>query len=186
MLATLRHFIFLGLCLAVFGISTGLHARQDSSDTEAEVKEMAQKQFERMYKKVIENTSDRMVLTGGVKPFAVVTDTGDKVTVVRLKQAEEMPAELALEVVRRSLRVLVGKGKVGATTLVYVADNPNKNSEAEKVLVAEMEHIFGLTFAQLTPYTMKDGEPRFGEPVVVEMKPSIFRTEGNTGEEADQ
>ena len=142
--------------------------------TEEEVKQMVQKQFERMYQKGVENLSDRIVISGGVKPFAVVTDTGDKTKALRIKQAEEMPADVALEVLRRSLIALVKKGKIGATAIFYTADNPNKEANAEKVLVVEMEHIFGPTLAQLVPFTIKDGKARFGDQVVVDMERQIF------------
>ena len=142
--------------------------------TEDEVKQMVQKQFERMYQKGVENLSDRIVVSGGVKPFAVVTDTGDKTKAIRIKQAEEMPADVALEVLRRSLIALVKKGKIGATAIFYTADNPNTEANAEKVLVVEMEHILGPTLAQLVPFTIKDGKARFGDQVVVDMERQIF------------
>jgi len=147
---------------------------QSGGATEEEVKQMVQKQFERMYQKGVENLSDRIVVSGGVKPFAVVTDTGDKTKAIRIKQAEEMPADVALEVLRRSLIALVKKGKIGATAIFYTADNPNKEANADKVLVVEMEHIFGPTLAQLVPFTIKEGKARFGEQVVVDMERQIF------------
>ncbi|WP_230706518.1 hypothetical protein [Marinobacter adhaerens] len=147
---------------------------QSGGATEDEVKQMVQKQFERMYQRGVDNLSDRIVVSGGVKPFAVVTDTGDKTKAIRIKQAEEMPAEMALEVLRRSLIALVKKGKIGATAIFYTADNPNKEANAEKVLVVEMEHIFGPTLAQLVPFTIKEGKARFGDQVVVDMEKQIF------------
>jgi hypothetical protein len=159
---------------AVLLMLPGLVVAQGNAQTDKEVKQMIQKQFERMYEKGIENLSDRIVLAGGIKPFAVVTDTGDKVKAIRIKQAEEMPPEMALEVLRRSLIALVKKGKIGATAIFYTADNPNKDSNAEKVLVVEMEHIFGPTLAQLVPFTIKDGRAKYGEQVVVNMKRQIF------------
>lgn len=145
---------------------------------------MIQKQFERMYAKGIENLSDRIVFSEGVKPFAVVTDTGDKVKAIRIRQAEEMPPEVALEVLRRSLVSLVKKGKIGATAIFYTADNPNTESNAEKVLIVEMEHIFGPTLAQLVPFTLKDGKAAYGEQIVVDMNRQIFDI--NVGEEAGE
>ena len=147
---------------------------QSSEQSDKAVKQMIQTQFERMYEKGIENLSDRIVLTGGVKPFAVVSDTGDNVKAIRIRQAEEMSPGMALEVLRRALIALVKKGKIGATAIFYTADNPNKNSNADKVLVVEMEHIFGPTLAQLVPFTIKDGQATYGEQVVVDMKKRIF------------
>ncbi|MEC9084397.1 MAG: hypothetical protein VYE45_11635, partial [Pseudomonadota bacterium] len=60
--------------------------------SETEIKEMIQEQFERMYQKGVDDLESRIVVTGGVKPFAVVTDTGDKTKTIRIKQIEEMPA----------------------------------------------------------------------------------------------
>ena len=157
--------------ILVLMTSGNAHAQQPS---EAEIKEMIQEQFERMYKKGVESIRDRIVMAGGVKPFAVVTDTGDKNTTLRIKQIEEMPADIALEVLRRSLIALVKKGKVGATAVFYTTANPNKESEADRVLVVEMEHIFGPTLAQLVPYTIVEGKARFGEQVVVETEKKIF------------
>lgn len=158
----------------IFAIIPSLVAAQDADQSDKEVKQMIQKQFERMYEKGIENLSERIVLTGGVKPFAVVSDTGDNVKAIRIRQAEEMPPEMALAVLRRSLIALVKKGKIGATAIFYTADNPNKESNAEKVLVVEMEHIFGPTLAQLVPFTIKDGKATYGEQVVVDMEKQIF------------
>lgn len=143
--------------------------------TETDVKTMIQEQFERMYQKGVDDLKDRIVVSGGIKPFAVVTDTGDKTKTIRIKQIEEMPADMALEVLRRSLIALVKKGKIGATAVFYTTANPNKDSEADRVLVVEMEHIFGPTLAQLVPYTVEGGKARFGEPVVIEMENKIFR-----------
>lgn len=128
--------------------------------SETEIKEMIQEQFERMYQKGgVDDLENRIVVTGGgVKPFAVVTDTGDKTKTIRIKQIEEMPADVALEVLRRSLVALVKKGKIGATAVFYTTANPNKESEADRVLVVEMEHIFGPTLAQLVPFTIDEGK----------------------------
>ncbi|ROU00085.1 hypothetical protein EB809_08415 [Marinobacter sp. R17] len=142
-----------------------------------------------MYDKALKNVAPRLENGESVKAFAVVADKASNMRIVRIKQIEEMPPAMALEVMRRSLRVLVGKGDVGATCLVYIADNPNKDSNAKYVLVAEMEHIFGPTLAQITPYTDIDGNTKFGEPVVVESKPSIFRykkEDGKAGNDAGQ
>jgi hypothetical protein len=168
--------------MMVFSVLTllpGLTFAQSGGETEKEIKEMVQKQFERMYQKGVENLSDRIVVSGGVKPFAVVTDTGDQVKAIRIKQVEEMPADMALEVLRRSLVALVKKGKIGATAIFYIADNPNKEANAEKVLVVEMEHIFGPTLAQLVPFTIKQGKAQFGEQVVVDMEKQIFNIKIN-------
>ncbi|MGX1199727.1 MULTISPECIES: hypothetical protein [unclassified Marinobacter] len=152
--------------------------------SETEIKEMIQEQFVRMYQKGVDDLENRIVVTGGVKPFAVVTDTGDKTKTIRIKQIEEMPADLAIEVLRRSLIALVKKGKIGATAVFYTAANPNKESEADRVLVVEMEHIFGPTLAQLVPFNVTDGKARFGEQVVVEMEKKIFNI--NVGEESEE
>lgn len=172
------------LFLAFLTLLPGLSVAQSEGLTEKEIKEMVQEQFERMYQKGIGNLSDRIVLTGGVKPFAVVTDTGEKVKSIRIKQIEEMPADTALEVLRRSLVALVKKGKIGATAVFYTADNPNAEANAEKVLVVEMEHIFGPTLAQLVPFTIKAGEARFGDQVVVDMERRTFDIK--VGEQASQ
>ncbi|OAN95408.1 hypothetical protein A8B84_18280 [Marinobacter sp. EhC06] len=166
----------------ILAITPCFAAAQGSEQSDKEVKQMIQTQFERMYERGIENLSDRIVLTGGVKPFAVVSDTGDNVKAIRIRQAEAMPPEMALEVLRRSLIALVKKGKIGATAIFYTADNPNKNSNADKVLVVEMEHIFGPTLAQLVPFTINDGKATYGEQVVVDMEKQIFNIK--VGEEA--
>ncbi|MCH8499062.1 MAG: hypothetical protein LAT63_11335 [Marinobacter sp.] len=142
--------------------------------TERQVLQMAQGQFERMYRMAVNNVTDRLETGEDVKPFAIVTDANDTSRTVRIRQAEAMPADVSLEVIRRSLRALVQKGGIGATTVVYVADNPNKESNAEKILVMEMEHVLGPSLATVTPYTMTSGNPLFGEQVVVEAKRSIF------------
>ena len=162
------------LLFSLLMLLPGLASAQSGGASEREIKDLVQQQFERMYQKGVQNLSDRIVVSGAVKPFAVVTDTGDKVKVIRIKQAEDMPADIALEVLRRSLIALVKKGKIGATAIFYTADNPNPDANAEKVLVVEMEHIFGPTLAQLVPYTISSGETRFGEQVVVDMKKQIF------------
>lgn len=182
MTKTTSMFVRIAMVLSFLTLLPGLSHAQSGGATEKEIKEMVQKQFERMYQKGVENLSDRIVVSGGVKPFAVVTDTGDKVKAIRIKQAEEMPADMALEVLRRSLIALVKKGKIGATAIFYTADNPNKESNAEKVLVVEMEHIFGPTLAQLVPFTIKGGKASFGDQVVVEMEKQIFNI--NVDEEA--
>lgn len=171
---TMSMFVQTMMVVSLLALLPGLAFAQNGDETEKEVKAMVQKQFERMYQKGVENLSDRIVVSGGVKPFAVVTDTGEKVKAIRIRQAEEMPAEMALEVLRRSLIALVKKGKIGATAIFYTADNPNKEANAEKVLVVEMEHIFGPTLAQLVPFTIKEGKARFGDQVVVDMEKQIF------------
>lgn len=173
------------LILSVF--SSLAFAQQSKSElSETEIKQFAQEQFEKMYKRAMESASSRLAEGEAVKAFAVVADRGGEIRLIRIDRIEEMAPNVALEIMRRSLRVLVGKGNVGATCLVYVADNPNKNARADYVLVAEMEHIFGPTLAQLTPYTIENGKTRFGEPVTVESEPSIFnfKTEEEGGSEA--
>lgn len=174
MTKTTSMFVRIVMVFSFLTLLSGLSHAQSGGATEKEIKEMVQKQFERMYQKGVENLSDRIVVSGGVKPFAVVTDTGDKVKAIRIKQAEEMPADMALEVLRRSLIALVKKGKIGATAIFYTADNPNKEANAKKVLVVEMEHIFGPTLAQLVPFTIEGGKARFGDQIVVNMEKQIF------------
>jgi len=166
-----RLMTFLMLLVPVLLVPGYANAQQPS---ETEIKKMIQEQFERMYQKGVDDLEDRIVVSGGVKPFAVVTDTGDKAKTIRIKQIEEMPADVALEVLRRSLIALVKKGKIGATAVFYTTANPNEESEADRVLVVEMEHIFGPTLAQLVPFTVEDGKARFGEQIVVEMDNKIF------------
>ncbi|WP_227546091.1 hypothetical protein [Marinobacter fonticola] len=151
--------------------------------SKAEIKQFAQEQFQTMYKRAMESASSRLAADEPIKAFAVVADRGGEIRLIRIDKIEQMRPDIALEIMRRSLRVLVGKGNVGATCLVYVADNPNQEARADYVLVAEMEHIFGPTLAQLTPYTLQDGKTVFGEPVTVESEPSIFnfKKEGEEG-----
>ncbi|MEQ5833934.1 hypothetical protein J3364_02815 [Marinobacter sp. NFXS9] len=127
-----------------------------------------------MYKKAMENAKTRLEAGEPVKAFAVVADRKSNYRTIRIDEIEKMPPNVAVEVMRRSLRVLVEKGSIGATCLVYVAENPKKEAEAKYVLVAEMEHIFGPTLAQLTPYAIESGHAEFGKPLVVESKPTIF------------
>lgn len=176
-----RLMFFLFCFCSVFLVAGAMSAEELS---EKEVKKMIQKQFERMYQKGVDDLENRIVVAGGVKPFAVVTDTGDKTKTIRIKQIEEMPADVALEVLRRSLIALVKKGKIGATAVFYTTANPNRESEADRVLVVEMEHIFGPTLAQLVPFTVEDGKALFGEQVVVEMDKKIFNIK--VGEESGE
>lgn len=169
----LKSRLMMALVLLFSGLMTTAPVNaQQASD--AEIKQMIQEQFERMYQKGVKDLKERIVVTGGVKPFAVVTDTADKSKTIRIKQIEEMPASVALEVLRRSLVALVKKGKIGATAVFYTTANPNEESDAKQVLVVEMEHIFGPTLAQLVPYTVMEGQARFGEQVVVDMESRIF------------
>lgn len=162
------------LTLVVLLASSVAVAQDKSQFTEEEVREFTQEQFEQMYEKAMKSAAERLAVGEPIKAFAVVADRGSAIRLLRIDKAEKFPPEVALEVMRRSLRVLVKNGGVGATCLVYVAPNPNKEAEAEFVLVAEMEHIFGPTLAQLTPYSVDEGQTTFGKPVAVESKPSIF------------
>ncbi|BES71627.1 hypothetical protein RE428_26450 [Marinobacter nanhaiticus D15-8W] len=176
--------LFLLLMLSI--CSSQVFSQQPKSElSEAEIKQFAQEQFAKMYKRAMENASLRLADGEAVKAFAVVADRGGEIRLIRIDKIEQMPPNVALEVMRRSLRVLVGKGNVGATCLVYVAGNPNKEARAEYVLVAEMEHIFGPTLAQLTPYTVQEGKTVFGEPVTVESEPSIFNFRNKDGERSE-
>lgn len=171
--------------LVVSLFSNAVFAQQPESElSEAEIKQYAQDQFAQMYKRAMESASSRLADGEAVKPFAVVADRGGEIRLIRIDKIEQMAPNIALEIMRRSLRVLVGKGNVGATCLVYVADNPNKESRANYVLVAEMEHIFGPTLAQLTPYSIQDGKTVFGAPVTVESEPSIFNFKQKNEEES--
>lgn len=172
-LANLSRQLIIVLTLSLFS-SIALSQEPGSDLSEKELKEFTKHQFELMYKRAMESASSRLSEGEAVKAFAVVADRQNQIRLIRIDKIEQMPPDVALEIMRRSLRVLVGKGNVGATCLVYVAENPNKESSANYVLVAEMEHIFGPTLAQLTPYSVQDGKAVFGEPVAVESKPSIF------------
>lgn len=162
-----------GLLLALAASWVG-PATASEDEIEEGVLKMAQEQFEAMRKKGLISVRERLEAGEPIKPFATVTDTGNNTKLIRIAQVEEMPDELALEVMRRTIKVLVGKGKVGATAIFYVIDNPNKDSPAEKVLITEMEHVFGPSLAQLTPFSVQSERARFGEPVVVEREKTIF------------
>lgn len=162
--------------------------------TEAGKKEFVQEHFDAMYKRGAERASEILESGRDVKAFAVVVTLDQKVRLVQLapEQLSQMPAPTALEIMRRSLRTAVEeKGTIGGVTVVYTADNPNQNAKAKKVLVVEMEHVFGAHLAQLVPYTMDEGNAMFGEAVVADIEPTILkinREEGGdpSGESSDQ
>ncbi|MDX1633149.1 MAG: hypothetical protein R3280_00795 [Marinobacter sp.] len=163
----------LAVLLVVIFAATAV-AQERGEFTEEGVREFTQQQFEAMYRKAMANASERLEDGEAIKAFAVVADRKSEIRVVRIDKVETFPPNVALEVMRRSLRVLVKNGGIGATCLVYVAPNPDKDSNAEFVVVAEMEHIFGPTLAQVTPYSLDNGKIKVGKPVAVESKPSIF------------
>lgn len=171
-----RIIVFFVCILACLVLTPGVYAA-DSDRTETEIKQMAQSQFSAMYTRAVNTVSPRLEAGEHIKPFAVITDKGNNVKLVRIKQIEEMPDGMALEVLRRSLRALVSKGKIGASAIFYETANPNEGAQVEKVLVSEMEHIFGPTLAQLIPFTVKAGGARFGDPVVVDMERTVFKIE---------
>ncbi|MGQ7274769.1 hypothetical protein [Marinobacter sp. V034] len=160
------------VCLSTLGMAQENAAKGPS---EKEMKQFAQQQFEAMYKRAMESASEQLEAGEAIKPFAVVADRGNKVRLIRIGEIEQMKAYVALEVMRRSLKAMVKKGNIGATCLVYIADNPNPQAEAKQVIVAEMEHIFGFTLAELTPFAVEGGKTVYGKPVVVESKPVIFK-----------
>jgi subtilisin family serine protease len=154
--------------------------------TEAGKKEFVQGHFDAMYKRAASRASEILESGRDVKAFAVVVTLDQKVRLVQLapEQLSQMPAPTALEIMRRSLRTAVEeKGTIGGVTVVYTADNPNQNAKASKVLVLEMEHVFGAHLAQLVPYTMEGGNAMFGQAVVASIEPTILkinREEGST------
>ena len=146
--------------------------------TEEGKKEFVQGHFDAMYKRGAERASEILESGRDVKAFAVVVTLDQKVRLVQLspEQLSQMPATTALEIMRRSLRTAVEeKGTIGGVAVVYTADNPNQNAKARKVLVVEMEHVFGAHLAQLVPYAMDDGNAMFGEAVVAEIEPTILK-----------
>ncbi|WP_228276659.1 hypothetical protein [Marinobacter sp. JSM 1782161] len=170
---------FRGFFLITWMLASGwvAAAAEPSTFTDQDVKAFAQEQFAEMYHRAMGDAGERLSAGEPVKAFAVVADRKSAYRTIRISGIEKMPPNVAVEVMRRSLRVLVKKGSIGATCLVYVAENPNAEGEADHVLVAEMEHIFGPTLAQVTPYTLESGKARFGEPLIVESEPSIFNIE---------
>lgn len=171
---------FLKTAFAIFLISSliplAAHAQENQNGmSEKELKEYVQGQFEQMYKRAMDSASSRLEKGEPIKAFSVVTDRQGNVRLVRLQEAEKMKPDVALEIMRRSLRAMVENGKIGATCLVYVAANPNKEAEAKQVLVAEMEHVFGPTLAEITPFAKEDGKMVFGKAVTVKSKHSIFK-----------
>ncbi|MCW8978492.1 MAG: hypothetical protein OQK10_06680 [Marinobacter sp.] len=131
-------------------------------------------QFKSLYDRGIENASSRIGGQGGIKPFAVAMTPSGESRAIRIKQAESMPADVALEVLRRSLGALAKQGKLAATAVFYVTDNPNSDASNDRVLIAEMEHILGPHLAQVTPYRITKGTPEFGEPAAIEVPSQIF------------
>lgn len=163
--------------------------------TEEGKKEFVQGHFDAMYEKAASRASEILEAGRDVKAFAVVVTLDQKVRLVQLApdQLSQMPETTALEIMRRSLRTAVEeKGSIGGVTLVYTARNPNQNAKAKKVLVVEMEHVFGAHLAQLIPYTMEDGNALFGEAVVADIEPTILKVnkedegKGASAESSDQ
>lgn len=164
----------LGLCLALV---PGLAMSQESEGegpTDKQAKEFVQDMFDKLYKRAATTAAEKLKLGGNLKAFAVVADRKQNIREVNIDGIDKMPANVALEIMRRSLTAMVKKGNIGATCLVYTTENPNKKADAKSILVAEMEHIFGPTQAQITPYTVVDGKTKFGEPVTANLKPSLF------------
>jgi hypothetical protein len=163
-----------GFCLAAL---PGLALSQENPPpemTEKQVQEFVQDHFNKMYKRAAKTAAEELKLGGNLKAFAVVADRQQNIRQVNIDGIEKMPANVALEIMRRSLQAMVKKGNVGATVLVYTTANPKQDAEAESVLVAEMQHIFGPAQAQITPYTNSGGKTKFGEPVTADLKPTLF------------
>jgi len=175
-------------CVMAFNLALGIvpaHAQSGAGGvSEQDVKQLAQQQFEAMYKHSIADVEARLNGSSTTfKPFAVVTDTIGKVRTVRIKQTDEMPDPVALELMRRSLKVMANNGRVGATTVIYTAKNPDEKSNAENVIVFEMEHIFGPSVTELVPYTKADGKTRFGKSASIESERKIFTLKAKEAEE---
>ncbi|MGP4843210.1 hypothetical protein ACTXGQ_03685 [Marinobacter sp. 1Y8] len=166
------------VCVSAFAAAQDGQAELSEKD----MKKFAQQQFEAMYKRAMESATGQLEAGEAIKAFAVVADRGNNIRLIRIGEIEQMKAYVALEVMRRSLKAMVKKGNVGAVCLVYVADNPNPQAEAKQVIVAEMEHIFGFTLAELTPFAVESGKAVFGKPVVVESKPVIFNVDEEAAE----
>lgn len=172
------HAVWLVFLLLGAGAAPAYSQSGPEGMTEQGKKEFVQGHFDAMYEKAANRASEILESGRDVKAFAVVVTLDQKVRLVQLapEQLSQMPAPTALEIMRRSLRRAVEeKGTIGGVTLVYTADNPNQNAKASKVLVVEMEHVFGAHLAQLIPYTMDSGNAMFGEAVVANIEPTILK-----------
>lgn len=169
----LRLHLILTLSFLLVFLNSGLHAEEKEALTEDTVLEMAQIQFEQMYDKALSESRSELKEDGAVFPFAVALGRDTDPKAIHLKKGQVPNAETALMILRRSLQAMFVKGKVGATTIIYTA--VGGESGAERVLVMEMEHIFGPSLTQVTPYLIDNGEVKFGETVVQKSDKKIFK-----------
>lgn len=141
------------------------------------MEQFAVDQLNDMVKEALLESEARFAKFGTVRPFGVVALTSGKTKVVRIDQADDVPAVVAVEVVRRSFQALAKQGRIGASVVVYQAETEETKDKDTRLLTLEVEHVFGFSQAKVIPFVLKDGKPVFGKSVDGSLTPFVFARE---------
>lgn len=143
--------------------------------TEAEKKAAAQEliksmegkaeiQLAALFKESIKRPVDALAKDGKTMPSAAMMFVNGHVKEVDIKQ-KDVPAGARVEIYRAALRAAARHHTIVAAIIYYTAEAPDKDGKKQKYLVAEYEHLLGVSAMRIIPYKFKDGKVAFGKPI---------------------
>jgi hypothetical protein len=187
---------FVMLCLTTLSFST---SAADKTEVPAAVNKVtpikltekniakAKKQLYYLLDKSYKKGEDELKKTGKMKPYAAVIKPDGKVQKISIGDAK-MPAAYAINVLHKALYTLAHKGKIGASAVYYIVDDPKIKNKNIKLLAIEMEHSIGVGFLRVTPFEVHNHKLAYGKgketrmkKLIVMRKPTSKKVESNKG-----
>jgi hypothetical protein len=175
-------FNFITICLTIFSLSA---LAADKTEPAAVVKmpvkkvasielnakniAKAKKQLYYLLDKSYKKGEEELKKTGKMQPYAAVIKPDGKVQMISLGDAK-MPADFAINVLHKALNTLAHKGKIGASAIYYIIEDPKIKNKKIKLLAIEMEHSIGVGFLRVTPFEVNNHKLAYGKGKETRMK----------------
>ncbi len=124
----------------------------------------AERQLAALFKESIKRPVDSLSKDGKTMPSAAMMFVNGGVKELDIKQ-KDVPAGARVEIYRAALRAAARHHTIVAAVIYYTAAAPEKDGKKQTVLVAEYEHLLGVSAMRIIPYKFKDGKLAFGKPI---------------------
>lgn len=124
----------------------------------------AELQLKALFEESIKRPVKELSKDGRAMPSAAMMFVKGGVKEVDIKQ-KDVPAGARVEIYRAALRAAARHHTIIAAVIYYTAAAPEKDGKKQTVLVAEYEHVLGVSAMRIIPYDFKNGKLSFGKPV---------------------
>lgn len=136
-----------------------------SNESIKSMEKKAEIQLSGLFKESIKKVIKELAETGKASPSAAMMFANGGIKEVDVKNSKGMPDYAKVRVYRIALRAAARHHTIVACVIYYTVDDKLKDGTVKHLLVAEYEHVLGVSSTRVIPYKVENGKVLFGKPV---------------------